>query len=122
MSNEFNILKELQKTKLPTLLLIGAILVAAVTLIKDAERFDSPSFTSGIILLIVDLILVLISFVDYRNKEHMDKIVNYYQTALNDLGKTNSAYSRNQRENLKNSKLSSKTKFVNVTPGETDVS
>jgi len=109
-------LRELQKTKLPTLILIGIVLWFSVDLLKNSSDFESPSFIGGIILLIIGLLIIVISFFDYRNKEHIDNLLNNYKEQVNEMKKTNTALNRTQRDNLKNTSIQSKSGYESINP------
>ncbi len=91
--------KALGESKIPTLLLIGLIFYMGCWLLINSG--NNPSATpAGYGVLIFGAILSVITFVDYRSKEHIDNLLNYYKTALENISKTHSSFENSTQDKL----------------------
>ncbi|PIZ76299.1 hypothetical protein COY05_01500 [Candidatus Peregrinibacteria bacterium CG_4_10_14_0_2_um_filter_38_24] len=106
-----NFFKALAQSKLPSILIIGIFLSIGFFLVKDQPLSFTPSLIWGSFFLILGIILGLLSYSDHRNKEHTDKLLKYYQDALDAVSKTHSSFETKTQTELTNnssvSKLSS---------------
>lgn len=83
------VIKAIVEAKIPTIILIGLILfTGAYILINSKESTILLAIGGGVLL--IGLVLSIISFTDYRNKEYIDSIVQHYRTALDSISKTHS--------------------------------
>lgn len=121
-----DIFKNFLKKQLPTLVIIGMLLWCAMSFLKDSE-VGTPNFYAGCVILVVGLVLILISYSDYRNREHLDKIqysyeklINRYDKALGSINQTGILRERIQQETLKSKREPSTGKdFVPVNQSDT---
>ena len=97
-----NFFKALAQSKLPSILIIGRFLSIGFFLVKDQPLSFTPSLIWGSLFLILGTILGVLSYSDHRNKEHTDKLLKYYQDALDAVSKTHSAFEAKTQTELTN--------------------
>lgn len=98
-----NFLKSFAESKIPTLLLIGIIMFVGAHIITGSEG-SQTIILIGLGIELVGLVLAIISFAEYRYKEHVDMIINHYSRALSNISKTHSAFENKALTDLKSGK------------------
>jgi hypothetical protein len=93
--------KAFGQSKIPSLLLLLLIYGSGVLLIINSSK-DQGIFAVGCLVLLVGAILSIISYGDYRNKEHYDGLLRYYQTALENISRTHTTIEENSQITMAN--------------------
>jgi len=92
--------KAFGESKIPTLLLIGAVLLVGAYIVISSGGLQIVILIGSCVILI-GLVLAIISFADYRNKEYTESIIQHYNTALSNISKTHSLFEDSTQKTLK---------------------
>lgn len=97
-------LKAFAQSKIPSLLLIGIVLFIGAYIVINSKGSQAILLIGSAVIL-VGIVLAVISFADYRNKESVEALIQHYNTALNNISKTHTTFEdKTQRTLTSNSK------------------
>lgn len=107
MSITEQIIAGLVKTKTPSILLIFILFHFGAQLISSNQDLNTTPGVVGVVLIALAILLLLISFIDIRFKEHVDHTMKTQESTINNLSKalkitskTHTRFEKNTQKDL----------------------